>query len=211
MEAHDSGLSLERLQRVAQYVQRQVDEEKAPMMQLMIARHGKVVFTANAGFADRERQTPLTDRTLVRMFSNTKMVVSVAVMMLVERAALHLDFLVEDYLPCFADMQVCTGQSDGKIQTRPAKTKMTVQHLLTHTSGLTYGFFPSPVAESYGEAAISFDPALPGLSTGAPDEPGDYTYELFLVSDTYIGLDQRHEVSVRVVAASADEAAAAVH
>ena len=114
MEAQKDGLSLERLQRVAQYVQRQVDDGKAPMMQLMIARHGQVVFTANAGFADRERQTPLTDRTLVRMFSNTKMVVSVAVMMLVERAALHLDLLVEDYLPCFRDMRVCVGESDDK-------------------------------------------------------------------------------------------------
>ena len=61
------------------------------MMQLAIARRGKVVFTASAGLADRQRGTPLTDTTIMRMFSNTKMVVSVAAMILIERAQLHLD------------------------------------------------------------------------------------------------------------------------
>ena len=60
------------------------------MMQLVIARRGKVIFTASAGMADRERGVPLTDKTIMRMFSNTKMVVSVAAMILVERAQLHL-------------------------------------------------------------------------------------------------------------------------
>ena len=172
----NEGLSLARLKRVAAYVQRQVDEGKAPMMQLAIARRGKLCFTASAGLADRERNRPLTDRTIMRMYSNTKMVVSVAAMILVERAQLHLDWPVEAYLPCFKDVRVYERSAGDEVVTRAPTRKMTIQHLLTHTSGLTYGFMQGPVAAMYKAAGLTFDvPIDIGLGVGsgsAPDEPG---------------------------------------
>lgn len=174
-DAANEGLSLARLKRVAQYVQRQVDEGRAPMMQLAIARRGKVVFTASAGLADRQRGTPLTDTTIMRMFSNTKMVVSVAAMILIERAQLHLDKPVEEYLPCFAATQVYVRTEGDRVLTRPPARKMTVHDLLRHTSGITYGFMPGPVGKLYRDAGISFDARVDiglGLGSETPDTPG---------------------------------------
>ena len=147
------------------------------MMQLVIARRGKVIFTASAGMADRERGVPLTDKTIMRMFSNTKMVVSVAAMILVERAQLHLDWPVEAYLPCFRDVAVFDRMEGDRVVTRPPARKMTIQHLLTHCSGLTYGFMRGPVAKLYARAGIAFDApidmglGLEGLPA-VPDTPG---------------------------------------
>jgi CubicO group peptidase (beta-lactamase class C family) len=112
---------------VAQYVRRQVDEKKAPMMQLLVMRHGRLAFRASAGFADLERQTPLRDDTLMRIYSMTKPIVSAMAMILVERAQIQLDDPLSNYLPCFAAMRVHDEETG---ETRPARSAITLQHLV---------------------------------------------------------------------------------
>ena len=163
--AGNLGLDEARLERVRAYVDDQVHNlNRAPFMQVRILRTGgirgtgkeeastAVAFTHSAGHI-APAPAPLADPdTLIRIYSMTKPIVSVAAMILVERALLHLDHPVERYLPCFQDMEVFISPG----VTRPATTKMTVQHLLTHSSGLTYNFFPGPVAEMYKEHGIEF-------------------------------------------------------
>ena len=158
-------MSSERLQRIADYVQRQVDQCQAPMMQVAVMRHGTLVFETAAGLADLERRTPLSDDTIMRIYSMTKPIVSTAFMILVERAEVQLDHPVSRYLPCFANMTVHTGEG-----VRPARTPITLQHLLTHSSGIGYEFLQPPgsaVAESFHAAGVGFNPSLPGRG-----EPG---------------------------------------
>ena len=130
---------------------------------------------ASAGFADLERQTPLSEDTLIRIYSMTKAIASAGAMILVERAQLYLDRPVEQYLPCFkgvrvfsrivpakgtwelvADEEVCTKWSftdehgvEQLVLTRAPSRLMTVQHLLTHTSGITYDFMKTVVSGLY--------------------------------------------------------------
>ena len=77
---------------------------------------------------------------MVRIYSMTKPLTSVAVMMLYEQGHFQLDDPVSLFLPYFADMRVAVGGQRGKIDTVPAARPMTIRDLLTHTSGLTYGF-----------------------------------------------------------------------
>jgi CubicO group peptidase (beta-lactamase class C family) len=165
------GLSRVRLERIRQYVKEQVARGKAPMMSVVVARRGRVVFEACAGKADVERGTPLRRDTIFRIFSMTKPIVSAAAMILLERAQIMLDDPVEKYLACFeGERQV---YANGKVET--AKTKITLRHLLTHTSGLTYDFFPGEVGKLYKAARIDFVPSkvvLSGGAAGNADDPG---------------------------------------
>ena len=124
------GLSVDRLERVSHYVQRQVDNGLVPMMQLIVARRGNVVLSTSSGLADVERQMALTDQTIMRMKSMTKPIVTVAVMILVERTELQLDDLVSKHLPCFANPRVFSHVDEsGTVVTREPIRPMTIQHL----------------------------------------------------------------------------------
>lgn len=125
------------------------------MMQVVVLRRGELAFQMLAGYADLSRQTPLADNTIMRVYSMTKPIVSAAVMILVERAQLQLDDPVSKFLPCFAEMTVhdpCSATG-----TTAATTPITLHHLLTHTAGLTYAFFPNSVGRLYREANVKFE------------------------------------------------------
>ena len=145
MEGHGTalveGLDADRLDRIREYVHDQVsgDAANAPFMQVLVSRNAKVVASFSAGPISLDDATPVGPDTIVRVASMTKPIVSVAAMTLVERAKIMLDHPIERYLPCFQDMQVYVAEG----VTRPAATKMTVQHLLTHSSGLTCEPAPS--------------------------------------------------------------------
>jgi CubicO group peptidase (beta-lactamase class C family) len=165
------GLGRDRLERVRAYVDDQVHRlKRAPFMQVRILRSGEGgAFTHTAGRPAPPPAPAVADPdTLLRIYSMTKPIVSAAAMILVERAVLHLDHPVERYLPCFADMRVHVSAG----VTRPAATKMTVQQLLTHSAGLTYNFFPGPVAELYKAHGIEFlQSDLSDVPCGA-EQPG---------------------------------------
>ena len=139
-EPEEVGFDPQRLQRVDTHFRRYVDDGKLAGWTVAVARRGRVAMLAHYGLADIEAQRPVADDTIWRIYSMTKPVTSVAVLMLYERGLLELTDPVARYIPAFADMRVYRGGSAANPGTVPASEPMRVWHLLTHTAGLTYGF-----------------------------------------------------------------------
>lgn len=153
----DVGLSSERLARVSAWSRRWVDGGKLPGLITMVARHGKLVHFDCYGMADIKRETPLAPDTILRFYSMTKPLTSTAIMMLYEEGHFQLDDPITRYLPCFRDMRVAAGGMRGKIDTVPAERDITFHDLLTHTSGLTYGFMEATLVDAqYRQRDVDF-------------------------------------------------------
>ncbi len=123
---------------------------KIPGAYLLIARHGQVAFAQGFGVQGPGQSAPMTEETIFRIFSMTKPIVTIAAMTLVEDGKLSVDDPVSKYLPEYANLTVI--QPDGT--TKPSQTPMLVKHLMSHTSGLIYGFIQptTPVGKMYAAA-----------------------------------------------------------
>ena len=119
----------------------------------LVARRGKVVHFEANGQRDVAGDLPMEKGTLFRMYSQTKPVTGAAVMLLFEEGHFLLSDPISKYLPEFAEMRVFVNKKGDEVETQPARA-ITIHHLLTHTSGLTYDFFSSPVAQMYGAAGV---------------------------------------------------------
>lgn len=149
------GFDATRLGRIDSYLQRYVEDGALPGWQFVLTRGGHVAHTATGGCRDRERDLPVEADTLFRIYSMTKPVTSVAAMMLYELGAFQLSDPVSNFLPAFGDVRVYTGGSDLRPSTVPATEPVRMIHLLTHTAGLTYGFFRQhPVDAMYRAAHL---------------------------------------------------------
>ena len=149
------GMSGERLARIRPWMQRYVDSGKLPGMQVLVARGGQCVYHDYVGDRDMERGEPVTEDTIYRIYSMSKPITSVAVMMLYERAAFQLDDPIEAYLPELADLEVFVSGTAESYDTVPAERSITIRDLLTHTSGLTYDFLDeNPVVTLYAKNHI---------------------------------------------------------
>jgi CubicO group peptidase (beta-lactamase class C family) len=134
------GISTAGLARISEHLRRNVAANVASGYVLMVARNGKLVYTDAIGQRDRENNLPMTLDTEFRVMSMTKVVTTVAMLMLYEDGRFQLDDPVSRYLPEFATMRVFVrADPDGQIVTEPLKRPITFRHLLTHTSGLGYG------------------------------------------------------------------------
>ena len=131
----EMGFCNQRLARITTKMRRYVDEQKLAGISTLIARRGKVVHFEQVGMANIEAGTPMAADTLFRIYSMTKPITSVAVLMLLEESRFRLNDPVADYLPEFKDSRVLDNTNLVKPQ-RP----MTIRDLLTHTAGLSYGF-----------------------------------------------------------------------
>jgi CubicO group peptidase (beta-lactamase class C family) len=150
VEPDEVGFDASRLDRIDTHFQRYVDDGRLPGWSVVVSRGGKVAHVGSYGRRDIEADAPVELDTVFRIYSMTKPITSVATMMLYERGLLELTDPISRYLPEFADMQVFTAGSDLKQVTVPAIEPIRVWHLLTHTSGLTYGFHrSSPVDAVY--------------------------------------------------------------
>ncbi len=151
------GLAPDRLARVTQWLNEQVDGGRLAGAGVLIGRRGKVGYFETAGFADVGAKTPFNRDTLVRMFSMSKPVTTVAAMMLYERGAFQLDDALATYLPEFADTPVWVGGDADIDSTVPVDQPITVRQVMTHTAGLTYGFMHTNVVDAaYREQGIEF-------------------------------------------------------
>ena len=155
----DVGLSPERLQRIGALLREDVQAKRIPGAVVMVARHGKLAYVDVVGQQDPAQGKPIARDSIFRIYSMTKPLVSVAAMMLVEEGRLMLEAPVARYIPSFAKVQVGVEQTDASgrktLALVPAARPMTVQDLLRHTSGLTYGFFgDSLVKKAYAEAGV---------------------------------------------------------
>ncbi|MBN9488845.1 MAG: beta-lactamase family protein [Alphaproteobacteria bacterium] len=144
------GLSAARLARVSHWMKGWVDSGRLPGMVTCVMRRGELAFAEAYGKADVERNKPVRPDTIFRIYSMTKPLTSTAIMMLYEEGRFQLDDPISRFLPGFKNMRVFAGGSRGKIESVPAEREITFRDLLTHTSGLTYGFMESnPVDALY--------------------------------------------------------------
>ena len=148
------GLSPAALDRLSSAIKDRVASGHVPGAVALVARHGKVAYFESFGAANPVTGAPMGNDSIFRIYSMTKAVVSVGVMMLWEEGRLLLGDPIEKYLPEFASMNV--GVIKGEtLETVPANRSITVQDLLRHTSGLTYEFRGnSLVHKTYMDARV---------------------------------------------------------
>ncbi|HJQ57980.1 MAG TPA: serine hydrolase domain-containing protein [Vineibacter sp.] len=160
----DHGLSAPRLDRIRGWMQHQVDAKKLAGLISVVSRRGQVALMHCCGQADIERGKPMRPDTIFRIYSMTKPLTSVAIMMLYEEGRFQLDDPIHRYLPAFKNMRVAVGGMRGKIESEPAQRDINFRDLLSHTSGLTYGFMEAtPVDALYRERGVDFQTAKGSL------------------------------------------------
>lgn len=152
------GLSSQRLERITSAIQKSVDEGRIAGGVTLVARRGKVAYFKAVGDADREAKKPMRTDNIFRIASMTKPITSVAVMMLYEEGRLMLNQPVADFIPEFKNMKVLDPPYPQDKTSPPgalldAKRPITIRHLLTHTSGLTYG--GPRLGKAYSDAGIN--------------------------------------------------------
>lgn len=153
----EAGFDADRLERIDRHFARYVADGRLPGWLITISRHGKVVHTSWHGSRDLEAGLPVEPDTLWRIYSMTKPITSVAAMMLHEEGGFELTDPVSAFIPSFADARVYTGGPDLRPLTVPATEPVRIWHLLTHTSGLTYGFHRvHPVDAMYRDAGFEW-------------------------------------------------------
>lgn len=153
----DLGLSTARLARIDGWMDRLVADGKLPGASVVVARRGRIAYARATGLSDIARTTPMAADTIVRIYSMTKPLTSVAIMMLYEEGRFQLDDPITRFLPAFANQRVCVGGNRGKMETVPAQRDITFRDLLTHTSGLTYGFMQSTLVDAaYRDLGVDF-------------------------------------------------------
>ena len=174
MTAAPSGLAVEadpaqlgfdpaRLDRIERHFARYVEDGRLPGWLALVARAGTVAHVAGTGHRDVEAGLPVEQDTIWRIYSMTKPVTSVAAMMLWEEGAFELKDPVSRFIPSFAEARVWTGGSSLKPATGPLTEPLLIWHLLTHTSGLTYGFhYSHPVDAIYRAGGFEWG-TPPGL------------------------------------------------
>ncbi|WP_428660372.1 serine hydrolase domain-containing protein [Reyranella sp.] len=148
------GFVSQRLKRLSDRIEEGVKNNELPGAVVLIARNGKIVMFDAYGFRDKEAKAPMKTDTIFRIASMTKPITTVAAMILVEEGKLTLADPVSKYIPAFADTKVSVSKknADGTVELslEPQFRPMTVQDLMRHTSGLTYGAAGSnPVKQSY--------------------------------------------------------------
>ncbi|MFD7895531.1 serine hydrolase domain-containing protein [Streptomyces sp. NPDC059743] len=163
----EAGLDPGRLRRLDRYLASYVDDGRLPGWQIAVTRGGRVAHLAEYGKRDIENGLPSEGNVIYRAWSMTKPVTSVAAMTLVEDGTIGLQDPVSRYIPAFENVRVYQRGPAARPVTVPAAGPVRVQHLLSHTSGLTYGFHRAhPVDEIY--TANGFEWATPpGLDLAA--------------------------------------------
>lgn len=139
-EAKSAGMDAARLRRIDEHLQaRYLEPGKISGCQVAVVRRGVVAHYSALGLADRERQIPVAEDTIWRIYSMTKPVTAVALMILYERGHFQLDDPVSRFLPAWKDIKVAEVDDDGNRRLVPPHRPVRVKDLLMHTAGLGYG------------------------------------------------------------------------
>jgi len=137
VQPEDVGLSSDTLTAASQEMQQYIENEKLAGISTLIFKDGAIVQRKNYGYADMENQQPVTDSTIFRIYSMTKPVTAVALMTLYDEGKFELDDKVSQYIPEFEGMMVYNSETKT---VEPQENEVTIRHLLTHTSGIPYGW-----------------------------------------------------------------------
>ena len=152
------GFSSERLLRIDSLMNRYVESGKLAGIDTCVVRYGQIVHRKTFGHQNLETNTPMSKDSIFRIYSMTKPIASVALMMLYEEALFNLTDAVSQYIPAFKNVKVWGADGALEVPVRP----MTVQDLLRQTAGLSFGGyaeFHSPVDKLYDEADL-FNPDI---------------------------------------------------
>lgn len=157
------GFSSERLKRLSLGIQKDVAQGAIPGAVAMIVRKGKVAYSEAFGYQDREQKIPMSRDSIFRIASMTKPFTSLAVMMLAEEGKIQLVNPVSRYIPEFKELKVGVEKKDDssdklELTLVPAVREVTVQDLMRHTSGLTYGIFGKSMVKDRYNAVNAMDP-----------------------------------------------------
>jgi len=177
------GMSSERLARLSNYMEQLTKDNQWPGIMTLLQRKGKVVHLGKHGLMDIEAGKPIQEDTIFRIYSMTKPIIAVAVMMLLERGNISLNDPVSLYIPSFARIKVDTDA--GLVEQNP---EMTLYHLMTHMSGLGYYGAPfEPRSQTLAEAVeeiaqqpLLFQPGTQWSYSSASDVLG---YVIEVVAD----------------------------
>ena len=134
------GFASDRLARIDSYVTRQMATGRLPGASVLVMRHGKIVLSHVYGKADQDLGTPLKADSLFRIYSMTKPVTGVAMMILFEQGKWHFDDPVTRFIPEFKNLRVLKSvAADGTFETEPVSRPPTMRELVTHSAGFAYG------------------------------------------------------------------------
>jgi CubicO group peptidase (beta-lactamase class C family) len=156
--AQAAGFSAERLKKVDSFLQAAVSKGLAPNAVTFVARKGQIVHYKAFGYSNLEGRTPLKKDDIFRLASQTKLITTIAMMMLYEEGRFFLDDPISKYLPEFKDAKVLVSydRQKGTYETRKAASPPTIRHLLSHTAGIPY---------DHPLDSLLFGHALSGLPT----------------------------------------------
>lgn len=158
------GFSRTKLERIGELFRNEIATGKIPGAIVLIQQHGHPVYFESFGVRDPGSTQPMTADTIFRLYSMSKPITSAAAMMLVDDGRLRLDDPLSKYIPVFADVKVGVERADASgnpwLTLEPLKRPITIEDLLRHTSGMTYGFSGGAVGNLVGKA---------GLLRGNPD------------------------------------------
>ncbi len=166
------GLSSERLKRIDAVLKADIEQGKLPGAVLLIARKGKIAYFQSFGMQNKEKGLPMGKDSLFRIYSMTKSITAVGVAMLLEEGKILLTDPVSKYIPSFKDVKVAQITKDNKgnevVTLVEPRNEITIEDLVTHTSGLSYFFQPSPkaVQQAYLKAGMANMAQLSQLTLG---------------------------------------------
>jgi CubicO group peptidase (beta-lactamase class C family) len=164
VKPEEVGLSSPRLARIGEHFQQYIDAGKLAGTLTLVARRGKVAYFEPQGHLEIERRRPVTQDAVFRIYSMTKPITSVGFMMLYEQGRFQLDDPVHRFIPSWKNLQVFVGGNYPVFKTAPVERPMTIRDLLSHTSGLTYGFMErTNVDAAYRKLGVA-DRARPGYT-----------------------------------------------
>ena len=160
------------MDRIRPAMHRYIDEGKIAGIGTLVIHHGEVIHSECYGMLDLEAGKPVQPDSIFRIYSLTKPITSVALMMLIEEGHLALEDPISAYIPELRDMKVYSSSADAEATTVAAERDITIWHLLTHTSGLGYGFgvYDDPLEDIYREAGILSE--IVTLQTSLPEMIG---------------------------------------
>ena len=167
------GMSSERLNNISVKLRDYVERKKVAGFVTLVARDSEIIHFETCGYRDAELEQPMERDTIFRIYSMTKPITSIALMMLYEEGKFQLSELVSRYIPAYGRTKVLSGYGFAGPQLTPQDPPMTIHHLLTHTAGLSYGFFfDTPIDDMYRDSIFRSESAtLEEKITGMAELP----------------------------------------
>jgi CubicO group peptidase (beta-lactamase class C family) len=155
-DPHEVGLNADRLAAMPAYFKTNyIDTGKVPCMGLLVSRGGEIAHESYTGSTEMGGKEPISAETIFRIYSMTKPITTLAIMMLLEECKIRLDHPVSRYIPEYKNAMVWDGGTAAAPKLRKPDREMTVLDLVTHTSGLTYGFlFQDETDEIYRNSKV---------------------------------------------------------